>query len=371
VPLRSVLTSPSDQENPIRFLRDTLTAPVIEQMNRESLLVRYTLYSDMRIPTNQRNLTDVRTRMGGLLEYDFAYVAQNYIESQGISDVSVNYVIANRYPDLEVRANSGAIGVRFEVKSIQTVAEEKSANFDTLIKDIRKGSDYVLAFIWEWQETADGHKRPYILDHYLFDAYDLAQMRDTYWLGSPPSGMDKGRQGFDLTFAVTYSNGYKKEENNLGKIMRIFPDPDKFSAHLPAEVRNSETLQEYQKFCDTVLRLGYDSVLDGVAFGLPGGSVARVGNIDDKPYLASIRSARSDLCLVAGLAPGQSFSKALRTALEKQAQVLGVNHVLQLNSKFAWKLHKVSAGTWQVIEEAGKPAGISAALLPLTVGRPS
>lgn len=40
--------------------------------------------------------------------------------------------------------------MRIEVKCLQSMAEEKSANFDTLIKDINPQTDFVVVFLWEW-----------------------------------------------------------------------------------------------------------------------------------------------------------------------------------------------------------------------------
>ena len=184
-----------------------------------------TLFPDDVLPTNQRNLTDVRTRIGILLEYEFAKAVTASlppeVKEQG---VALTYVIANQFPDLAFRGADGQIGVRFEMKAIETIAEEKAANFATLIKDIRKDTDFVVVLLWEWRKHKSGDKKfPHIDNYFVMDAYQLAQMRDCNWLNNPPSKLQSTRQGFDLTFAVNAKpDSYNKEEGNFGKLMRIF-----------------------------------------------------------------------------------------------------------------------------------------------------
>ena len=54
------------------------------------------------VPANQRNLTDVRTRMGVLLEYELGKAITHLLTEEVRKKLSLTYVIANRFPDLVV-----------------------------------------------------------------------------------------------------------------------------------------------------------------------------------------------------------------------------------------------------------------------------
>ncbi|MGH9857653.1 MAG: hypothetical protein ACRD4B_07405, partial [Acidobacteriota bacterium] len=74
----------TDSEAILRVLRTDILPHAVRQMNEELLPFQFALYKDDRVPTNQRNLTDVRTRMGVLLEYELAK-AINHVLGEGIT----------------------------------------------------------------------------------------------------------------------------------------------------------------------------------------------------------------------------------------------------------------------------------------------
>jgi hypothetical protein len=215
VPEELIDGSVTDTERALAGLRERLIAPALHILNHEVLPVQFSLFTDDARPTNQRNLGDIRTRMGPLLEYELGKAIVSLLSEETKKKLSLTYVIANQYPDLAIRGFDGSIGVRFEVKAVEIVAEEKAANFDALLKDIRKGTDFVVVLVWEWQP----HKTrplqcPHVYQIYLFDAYQLALLRDCYWLHNPPN-VGAGRQGYDLCFGVNCTEGkYNEEEGN-------------------------------------------------------------------------------------------------------------------------------------------------------------
>ena len=131
------------------------------------------LYGGDRVPENERNLTDVRNRMSLLIEYKLAWIGNDVMEAHGITDLFWANVVANRFPDLELRNNQGRRGVRVEVKCLQAIAEEKSANFDTMKKDLNPNTDYIVVFIWEWftdQAPVGWDRAPRVLCAFVFHA---------------------------------------------------------------------------------------------------------------------------------------------------------------------------------------------------------
>ena len=174
----------------LAFLTDEFIPAIVAKLNESDTRRRMALYGGDRVPENERNLTDVRNRMSLLIEYKLAWIGNDVMEAHGITDLFWANVVANRFPDLELRNNQGLRGVRVEVKCLQTIAEEKSANFDTLKKDLNPNTDYIVVFIWEWfadQSTVGWDRAPRVLRAFVFHASSLAELRDYNWLGTPPN----------------------------------------------------------------------------------------------------------------------------------------------------------------------------------------
>ncbi len=95
-------------ENPetiLQYSDEELIPQAVHIMNNETLPLEAVLFPDDVFPTNQRNLTDIRTRIGLLLEYEFAKAVTTSlptaVKEQG---VALTYVIANQFPDLAFRS---------------------------------------------------------------------------------------------------------------------------------------------------------------------------------------------------------------------------------------------------------------------------
>ena len=340
----------SDPEKLINYLRNDLLPKATALMNNKVLPKYVPLFPEDRLPTNQRNLTDSRTRIGVLLEYEFAKAVNEVLEPVICQEEPVlTYVVANQFPDLAFRSSEGRLGVRFEMKAIQTIAEEKSANFSTLIKDIRNGADFVVVLLWEWQphQTKD-LKFPFICDFSVMDAYQLATIRDCYWLNSPPIGLESARQGFDLTFGVNArEDSFNKEEGNYGKLMRIFDS--KYEQYLPNDVRESETLKAYYQFRKDAICLGLQHVVADIAQEAAegnSGSSQLVSNALPVKFVVTRNSAHLTIIGFQSLVGVKQ--RTLEIMREYQAGV-----ALILNEKFSWQVRDAS---WNRIDGGSKPA---------------
>ena len=243
----------------------------------------------------------------------------------------LTYVVANQFPDLAFRSADGRIGIRFEMKAIQTIAEEKSANFSTLIKDIRKGTDFVVVLLWEWRQHESRNTRfPHIDSFFIMDAYQLAQMRDCNWMNNPPAGLQSARQGFDLTFAVNArGDSYNKEEGNYGKLMRIF-DP-KHEVRLPDAVKQGQTLQTYYVFSKEAARLGLRQIGGDIARESARRGSGTYSLISDAlPVSFSVEQGESRL-LIMGNRHMPTRKEAIDAMRTHDADI-----ALVMNEKFGW-----------------------------------
>ena len=127
--LRNYLFGAAPAAATLNFLSDHFIPEVIGRLNDIGTRRRMALYGGDRVPENERNLTDVRNRMSLLIEYKLAWIGNDIFKDYSIQDIFWTNVVANRFPDLEVRDLHGSRGIRVEVKCLQAVAEEKSANF--------------------------------------------------------------------------------------------------------------------------------------------------------------------------------------------------------------------------------------------------
>lgn len=242
------------------WLRKSYFPEIVRRFNSGNSRKRFGLYQNEQIPMNERNLTDVRTRMGVLIEFEIARISNELLPEVGIDDIFWSYVVANRFPDLEIRNNNGERQLRLEIKCLQCVAEEKSANFDTLKKDIDPSTDYVVVCLWDWSKNRSAicnwDSVPVIYQVYVFHAYSLTMLRDTYWLNNPPSNLGAGFQGFDVRYAVTCANGkYSKEQGNYGKLTRIWKEGFAFRPVNTEELVDTE--REYLIFQKEIIFEGF------------------------------------------------------------------------------------------------------------------
>lgn len=258
--IRKFLTGQSSPASTLEFLTNEFIEAVVARLNEPGTRRRMALYGGDRIPENERNLTDVRNRMSLLIEYKLAWVGNDILEEHGITDLFWTNVVANRFPDLELRDTAGRRGIRVEVKCLQAIAEEKSANFDTLKKDLNPNTDYVVVFIWEWfrdQAAIAWDRAPKVLRAFVFHASSLAELRDYNWLENPPNTLGEGFQGFDLRYAVNCRQGrYNEEEGNYGKLLRIWSDGVDYRPGLSDLL--TATVVTYREFEDFTVWSGFE-----------------------------------------------------------------------------------------------------------------
>jgi hypothetical protein len=323
----------SDRVRTLGFLNDDLLPRAVRRMNRDALPARLAVFDSDPLPSNQRNLTDVRTRVGNLLEWELGIAISAELAPFTAERLRLAYVVSNRFPDFEFRTSEGLRGVRIEVKAVDLVAEEKAANFDTLIKDIRTGQDYVVVMVWRFHRPERAaFRHPFVENVIALDAEHLAKMRDTYWLNTPPKSAEDARQGFDLRYPVNCSgNAFNKEEGNAGKLMRLF-DPA-FASLLPSEVRGCATLGHYSRLRELVLQGGFRVIAQRIG-------VAYRGLLETETLTGTAAHyvyCRSGQRLVV---MADAEKPARKAALAAAVGYRNVCAILVLNEKFQWTAYR-------------------------------
>ena len=259
--LLRILSADSSPIEKAIWLRNVFFEEIRNRFNSSDSRKRLALYQGEQIPNNERNLTDVRTRMGILIEFEIARISNMILVENNIQNLFWSYVVANRFPDLEVRDADGNKYLRLEIKCLQCIAEEKSANFDTLIKDISPFTDYVIVCLWDWNSAEHNginwDNAPWIHKIYVLHAYSLAKLRDTYWLNNPPPNIGNGYQGYDIRYAITYADErYSKEQGNYGKLTRIWKSDFQYRPQMDEILHDTEN--EYIRFSSEIITIGFE-----------------------------------------------------------------------------------------------------------------
>ncbi|MCY4306613.1 MAG: hypothetical protein OXC62_17830 [Aestuariivita sp.] len=333
------------------WVQKNLLPQVISRLNEVEYRKRLALFGGDRIPENERNLTDFRNRISLIIEYEFARLITDMIDQHSKSDLFCSYVVANRFPDLEIRSSEGELGLRFEVKCLQSTAEEKSANFSTLKKDIRPSSDFIVVFLWEWSTDSFGicwDRAPQILKAYVFHASSLATLRDFYWLNKPPGTLGDGFQGFDVEFAVNCVGGkYNEEEGNYGKLLRLWNS--KFRHELGMTQLLSKTEEDYEAFKSSVVLEGFRTL-----------SFQMLPILSSKDLITEF----CEHCNGVGYKSGdfgffifQGFIHPSR--LHKMAREVCLSKIWVFNEKYKWRCYLVKKECIQLEEEGSKPKYIT------------
>lgn len=349
--LRHHLTGAADPLIALQWLQGKFLPLVVHQLNQTDARKRLALYGGDRIPENERNLTDFRNRISLIIEYEFARIITTMLQGSGIADLFCAYVVANRFPDLEIRDDDGTRGLRFEVKCLQSTAEEKSANFATLRKDILPSTDFIVVFLWDWdddQTQTCWDRAPYVLSAYVFSASSLATLRDWYWLNRPPSNLGDGYQGFDIRYAVNCANGaYNEEEGNYGKLLRLWKP--NFPHRPPTNGLLLKTEHDYLSFKETVVESGFGTLAFQMLPMLSG--IEDVSEVMFDNQRVGFRTG--NLAFL--------FSTNINNSLPKLRQIMqreGLTEAWLLRDKYQWRRFRVTDGNVEMIAEGTKPKTI-------------
>lgn len=344
--LREHLMGRVPAEKTWAFLSDQFIPEVVKRLNDVGTRRRMALYGGDRVPENERNLTDVRNRMSLLIEYKLAWTGNDILEEAGVEDVFWTNVVANRFPDLEVRDLKGARGVRVEVKCLEAIAEEKSANFDTLKKDINPNTDFVAVFVWEWfrdKAAIAWDRAPKILRAFIFHASSLAELRDFNWLSNPPGDLGGGYQGYDLRFAVNCRKGvYNEEEGNYGKLLRIWKDDANYGGKITPLLQ--KTIELHGEFEDFVLWSGFEVLSSELLSKVPGGQVVAITEGD-----TTVGFRKSDIGVV---------FKRRANSQDEQKQVAAKNRLkrmIVMTDKYQWIDIGVEGNSLERLADGKKP----------------
>jgi len=199
------------------------------------------------LPTDKRQLSSYRTRLGTMLEYGLSTHIDREIQSVFKDDLRLTFAVAHEYPDFYVRDAVLGQRVRVEMKAVDVESDEQAARFDVLASLIQGSKDVVVLVAWEWMNGTLNNKTacvyPQIFSYVVVPAADLAGERDQ-------SVVLRGGRVDPDRILVPKKNAVGEltlDKGNAGKVLRLVhksrkSEPFNLSGHI----------QKYLQFVDSI-----------------------------------------------------------------------------------------------------------------------
>lgn len=163
---------------------DTLTKIAAENLNKDfspRRLIKGSREVDP-LPTNTRQLSSFRTRIGTMLEYALSTEIDRIIREYNGEDFYLAFAVSHEYPDFYLRDNTLTSLLRIEMKAVDAESDEQAARFGVPTVDIENENDLLLLVGWEWEKVLLEGKEigeyPHIFTSLVIPAKDIVEERD-------------------------------------------------------------------------------------------------------------------------------------------------------------------------------------------------
>jgi len=199
------------------------------------------------LPTDKRQLSSYRTRIGTMLEYALSKHMDDLIRQMFGSDLRLTFAVAHEYPDFFVRDAVLGRRIQIEMKAVDADSDEQSARFEVLSSLINAQEDVVVLVGWAWRKNTLANGTPYeypeIFSYVVVPAIELAQERDT------SVALRGGRVDERGIFVPSKKHPGKltPDPHNAGKILRLVHQSRKGDLF-----KLSAYIQAYLQFVDSV-----------------------------------------------------------------------------------------------------------------------
>lgn len=172
------------------------------------------------LPTDQRQLSSYRTRLGTMLEYGLSTEIENILKGQYGDDFFLTFAVAHEFPDFYFRDEYRKPLLKIEMKAVDADSDEQAARFDVLIEHLDEHRDFILFIGWKWEEQKTDEiswESPIIFTFAFVSAYDLGVVRDERLIATGGK-IENG----EILVPSTKSPGiFTKDPGNYGKLWRI------------------------------------------------------------------------------------------------------------------------------------------------------
>ena len=196
------------------------------------------------LPTDTRQLSSYRTRIGTMLEYAISTTMSKLLQRRYGDRYLLTFATTHEYPDFYFRDNTLTSLLRIEMKAVDAESDEQAARFSTPTVWIDDERDMLLLIGWEWTNLKKDDKvigeYPHIFASLVLPAGEIAKERDIRL--KITGGKIEGEE----VFVYSPRKGeYVPDPGNYGKFWRIIHSTRQIS-------ELSEAMLEFMRFLEEV-----------------------------------------------------------------------------------------------------------------------
>jgi len=258
--LQLLLREPkSNRERIVEYLTETVMPQAIKRLNDTFSTRRLAKLgrSVEPLPTDTRQLSSYRTRLGTLLEYALSTEIDGILKERYNNNLFFTFAVAHEYPDFYLRNAKMEPVLKVEMKAVDADSDEQAARFDVPTHEIDPDRDFIIYVGWKWKsETlSDGTRceHPHIFSYCLIPAIEIANERDKrlFEVGG------NIEEGIVLVPSTKNPGTFVKDPGNYGKFWRIIHKSRRYS------VEYTDHIKSFIKFQEEVDKLSPRNRLSG------------------------------------------------------------------------------------------------------------
>ena len=195
------------------------------------------------LPTDKRQLSSYRTRIGTMLEYALSTEMNALIKERYDDKYLLTFATAHEYPDFYFRDDTLTSLLRIEMKAVDAESDEQAARFSTPTILIDPDKDMLLLIGWKWTDLGkDGRiigEFPYIFAGVILPAGEIVRERDVRL------EITKGKiEGEKVLVYSKKKKEFVPDQGNYGKLWRIVHSTRRKAENLSDTVRLFEDFLE-------------------------------------------------------------------------------------------------------------------------------
>jgi hypothetical protein len=211
------------RENITNMFSNTIIPIAVERLNVQFSPNRLSKQSRIiePLPTDQRQLSSYRTRLGTMLEYGLSTEMERLMREYFGDSFFLTFAVAHEFPDFYLRDTQRKAILKIEMKAVDADSDEQAARFDVLTSELDEFRDFILFMGWKWVEKTTDNIQwefPKIFSFAFVSAYEIGKVRDIrlYAIGG------KIENGEVLVPSTKNPGTFTKDPGNFGKLWRIF-----------------------------------------------------------------------------------------------------------------------------------------------------
>ena len=198
------------------------------------------------LPTDTRQLSSYRTRIGIVLEYALSTTMARLLNEKYDNQYLLTFATSHEYPDFYLRDNTLSALLRIEMKAVDADSDEQAARFSTPTIWIDPLKDLLLLVGWEWKDiVSEDHEVigefPHIFAGLILPAEEIARERDERL--AITGGKIEGEQVY---VHIKKKADWVPDPGNYGKFWRIVHTTRQDSEEL------SNTMRKFMDFLKQV-----------------------------------------------------------------------------------------------------------------------